>query len=89
MALVLDVNKIMVRVTKVADFKPQPFTILGWQVPEIREAISELEKKGVPFERHNLKEQDERRVWTAPGGARVAWFKDPDGNVLSLTQFPN
>jgi len=87
-ALVLDANGTVIRVTKVTDFKPQPFTILGWQVPDIRQAVSELADKGIQFERYGMKEQDERGVWTAPGGARVVWFKDQDGNLLSLTQFP-
>ena len=87
-ALVLDANGTMIRVTKVTDLKPQPFTILGWQVPDIRQAVSELGDKGIQFERYEMKEQDERGVWTAPGGARVVWFKDQDGNLLSFTQFP-
>jgi catechol 2,3-dioxygenase-like lactoylglutathione lyase family enzyme len=88
-ALVLDANGFMVRVTKVGDFNPQPFTILGWEVDDIGRLVSELEKKGLRLERYGMKGQDERGIWTAPGGARVAWFKDPDGNVLSLTQFPS
>ena len=87
-ALVLDVNGTMIRVTKVNDFKAQPFTILGWEVPDICQCVSELGAKGVQFERYGMKGQDEQGVWTAPGGARVAWFKDQDGNLLSLTQFP-
>lgn len=87
-ALVFDANGTKVRVTKVNDFKPQPFTILGWEVDDIGNVVSELEKKGLRFERYGMKEQDDRGIWTAPGRARVAWFKDPDGNVLSLTQFP-
>jgi catechol 2,3-dioxygenase-like lactoylglutathione lyase family enzyme len=85
-ALVLDANGIMVRVTKVPEFKPQQFTILGWEVQSIEEAVSALEERGVSFEQYGLKEQDHRGIWTAPGGARVAWFKDPDGNVLSVSQ---
>ena len=87
-ALVLDANGSMLRVTKVTDFKPQPFTILGWQVPDIRQTVSELGDRGIRFERYGMQEQNEQGIWTAPGGARVAWFKDPDGNVLSITQFP-
>jgi len=87
-ALVLDANGTVIRVTKATDFKPQPFAILGWQVADISQAVSELGDKGIHFERYGMKEQDKRGVWTAPGGARVVWFKDPDGNVLSLTQFP-
>jgi catechol 2,3-dioxygenase-like lactoylglutathione lyase family enzyme len=85
-ALVLDSNGIMVRVAKVTDFKPGPHTVLGWIVKDIKSHVAELEKRGVAFERYGFLEQDEHGIWTAPGGARGAWFKDPDGNVLSLTQ---
>jgi predicted enzyme related to lactoylglutathione lyase len=85
-ALVLDANGIMVRVTKVPEFKPQQFTILGWEVQSIEEVVSGSQQRGVSFEHYGLKEQDHRGIWTAPGGAKVAWFKDPDGNVLSVSQ---
>ena len=88
-ALALDANGIMLRVTNVPpSFKPQPFTILGWQVPDITETVSALKRKGVHFESYGLPTQDAEGIWTAPGGAKIAWFKDPDGNILSLTQFP-
>jgi catechol 2,3-dioxygenase-like lactoylglutathione lyase family enzyme len=88
-ALALDADGIMLRVTNVPpSFKPQPFTILGWQVPDIAKAVSELKRKGVRFESYGMPAQDADGIWTAPGGAKVAWFKDPDGNILSLTQFP-
>jgi catechol 2,3-dioxygenase-like lactoylglutathione lyase family enzyme len=87
-ALALDANGIMLRVTNVPpSFKPQPFTILGWQVPDIAAAVSTLKQKGVHFETYGSPTQDAEGIWTAPGGAKIAWFKDPDGNVLSLTQF--
>ena len=86
-ALVLDANGIMLRVTKVPEFKPQPFTILGWEVPDIAQAVSSLGEKGVHFEDYGLRGQDAQGIWSAPGGAKVAWFQDVDGNVLSLTQF--
>jgi predicted enzyme related to lactoylglutathione lyase len=60
--------------------------VLGFIVPDISAAIRELSGRGVNFERFPFVEQDADGVWTAPGGARVAWFKDPDGNTLSLTQ---
>jgi catechol 2,3-dioxygenase-like lactoylglutathione lyase family enzyme len=86
-ALVLDANGIMLRVTNVPpDFKPQPFTVLGWEVPDITKAVSEMRQEGVRFENYNLPAQDADGIWTAPGGAKVAWFKDPDGNILSVTQ---
>jgi catechol 2,3-dioxygenase-like lactoylglutathione lyase family enzyme len=88
-ALAFDANGIMLRVTNVPPaFKPQQFTILGWQVPDIAKAVSELNQKGVHFESYGLPTQDALGIWTAPGGVKVAWFKDLDGNVLSLTQFP-
>jgi catechol 2,3-dioxygenase-like lactoylglutathione lyase family enzyme len=88
-ALALDANGIMLRVTNVPPtFKPQPFTILGWQVPDIAKSVSDLKEKGVRFERYGMPTQDADGIWSAPGGAKIAWFKDPDGNLLSLTQFP-
>jgi catechol 2,3-dioxygenase-like lactoylglutathione lyase family enzyme len=88
-ALALDAAGIMLRVTNVPPtFKPQPFTILGWQVPDIAEAVAALKGKGVHFESYGLPTQDAEGIWTAPGGAKIAWFNDPDGNILSLTQFP-
>ena len=88
-ALALDANGIMLRVTNVPPtFKPQQFTIIGWQVPDIAETVSALKQKGVQFESYGLPTQDAEGIWTAPGGAKIAWFKDPDGNILSLTQFP-
>ncbi|SRR5260370_14745653 len=86
-ALVLDANGTMLRVTTVQDFKPQQFTILGWDVPNIDEAVSDLNQRGIRFEKYGMSGQDGRGIWKSPSGARVAWFKDPDGNVLSLTQF--
>jgi catechol 2,3-dioxygenase-like lactoylglutathione lyase family enzyme len=87
-AVALDADGIMLRVTIVpAGFQPQQFTILGWQVPNIAAAVSALKQKGVQFENYGLPAQDAEGIWTAPGGAKIAWFKDPDGNILSLTQF--
>jgi catechol 2,3-dioxygenase-like lactoylglutathione lyase family enzyme len=88
-ALVFDAHGRMVRVvdvSSVADFKPAPFTILGWTVGDIRKIARGLEEKGVKFERYPGMEQDKLGVWTSPSGAKVVWFKDPDGNVLSLTE---
>ena len=86
-AMVLDANGIMVRVSKVGpDFKPLPFTILGWQVSDIESVVPALAKRGVVFERYGFAEQDALGIWNAPGGDKVAWFKDPDGNVLSVSQ---
>jgi catechol 2,3-dioxygenase-like lactoylglutathione lyase family enzyme len=85
-ALVLDANGIMIRVAKVPEFKPAQFTILGWQVSDIEKMVEELEKKNVHFERFGFFEQDKLGIWTAPTGDKVAWFKDPDGNILSVSQ---
>ncbi len=86
-AMVLDANGIMVRVAKVApDWKPAQFTILGWEVSGIEDVVRQLQKKGVHFEIFGFFKQDELGIWTAPTGDKVAWFKDPDGNVLSVSQ---
>jgi catechol 2,3-dioxygenase-like lactoylglutathione lyase family enzyme len=86
-AMVLDANGIMVRVAKVPPpFTPAPFTILGWQVNEIGKIAAGLQAKGVHFERFGFFEQDDLGIWTAPTGDKVAWFKDPDGNILSVSQ---
>jgi catechol 2,3-dioxygenase-like lactoylglutathione lyase family enzyme len=84
-ALVLDANGIKVRVAK-AQFTPTPFTILGWQVTDIEKVAEELQQKGVQLERFGFFEQDKLGIWTAPSGDKVAWFKDPDGNILSVSQ---
>jgi catechol 2,3-dioxygenase-like lactoylglutathione lyase family enzyme len=85
-ALVLDANGIMLRVTKVPDHKPLPFTILGWQVSDIERDAAALRERGVQFERYGFPGQDDAGIWTAPSGDKVAWFKDPSGNTLSLSQ---
>jgi catechol 2,3-dioxygenase-like lactoylglutathione lyase family enzyme len=86
-ALVLDANGTMLRVTLVLGLVVQSFTIVGWQVPDIAATVRELGERGVQFTRYDGMEQDELGIWTTPGGDRVAWFKDPDGNTLSLTTF--
>jgi catechol 2,3-dioxygenase-like lactoylglutathione lyase family enzyme len=85
-ALVFDANGTMLRVVKVRDFAPLPFTVLGWHVDDIAAAARGLASAGVTFERFPGMEQDALGVWTSPGGSKVAWFKDPDGNTLSLSQ---
>jgi len=86
-AMVLDANGTMIRVAKVQpDFKPAIFTILGWEVTEIEKVVAAMTEKGVVFERFGFFEQDALGIWAAPGGAKVAWFKDPDGNTLSVSQ---
>jgi len=85
-ALVLDANGIMIRVANVKEFTPAQFTILGWKVSEIERVVQALQKKGVHFEMYGFPKQDEIGIWTAPTGDKVAWFKDPDGNILSLSE---
>jgi catechol 2,3-dioxygenase-like lactoylglutathione lyase family enzyme len=85
-ALAFDANGIMLRVQKVESLEPAPFTVLGWDVPDIGAAVKALAARGVTFARYPGLSQDPRGIWQAPSGARVAWFTDPDGNTLSLTQ---
>lgn len=86
-AVVLDANGTMLRLTPVPDLTPQPFTIAGWEVPDIGSAVDALASSGITFLHFDGLEQDPRGIWTTPGGDSVAWFTDPDGNTLSLTSF--
>ena len=86
-ALVFDAGGTMLRVVTVQELHPAPFTVLGWIVPNIHETIVDLKQKGVSFQRYEGMGQDDDGIWTSPSGAAVAWFKDPDGNTLSLTEF--
>jgi catechol 2,3-dioxygenase-like lactoylglutathione lyase family enzyme len=88
LALAFDANGTMLRVTGVREVTPAPSTVLGWAVPDIVTAVHELEARGVAFARYPGFEQDDQGIWIAPTGARVAWFSDPDGNTLSLTELP-
>jgi catechol 2,3-dioxygenase-like lactoylglutathione lyase family enzyme len=86
-ALVFDANGTKVRIPLVSVLASAPYTVLGWVVPDIEQALRELSARGVTFERIPNIEQDALGVWTAPQGvAKVAWFRDPDGNMLSITQ---
>jgi catechol 2,3-dioxygenase-like lactoylglutathione lyase family enzyme len=87
-ALVFDANGIMLRLGMAKELPPAHGTVLGWQVPEIITTVKSLTAAGVRFERFGGMNQDEFGIWTAPSGAKVAWFKDPDGNILSVTEFP-
>jgi catechol 2,3-dioxygenase-like lactoylglutathione lyase family enzyme len=86
-AFVFDVGGRMLRIQKVQTLVPAPHTALGWSVPDIRGAIESLMSRGVTFERYPGMLQDELGVWTSPDGHKVAWFRDADGNNLSLTEF--
>jgi catechol 2,3-dioxygenase-like lactoylglutathione lyase family enzyme len=85
-AMMFEANGVRLRIALVQEFKPAPFTILGWIVPDIAGTIRELAMKGVVFQRYDIFKQDDLGVCTFLSGEQVAWFKDPDGNTLSLTQ---
>ena len=86
-ALVFDAHGTMLRVTPVKEVQPAGYTVLGWQVTDIVAAATALKAAGVKFEHYPGLEQDDLGVWTVPGGAaKVAWFNDPDGNILSISQ---
>jgi catechol 2,3-dioxygenase-like lactoylglutathione lyase family enzyme len=87
-ALAFDAHGTMLRIQKVQKFEPAPHTALGWHVVDIAQTVTELRAKMVELERYPFMEQDAAGIWTAPSGAKVAWFKDPDGNLLSLTELP-
>ncbi len=84
-ALVFDMDGVMLRIGKAKEFTPAPGTVLGWEAEDMGAAVDELAEKGVTFERYSFMQQDERGIQTFPGGDQVAWFKDPDGNVLSIS----
>lgn len=87
-ALVFDANGIMLRLGMGKQLPPASGTVLGWQVRDIESIVHTLETAGVQFERYEFLEQDDSGIWTSPTGARVAWFKDPDGNTLSVSEHP-
>ena len=87
LACVFDANGTMLRVTAVPEVARAGYTVLGWRVADITAATRELSARGVTFLRFDGMDQDADGVWTSPGGGRIAWFADPDGNTLSLTQF--
>lgn len=87
-ACVLELDGATLRVTKVDDLRPQPFTVLGWVVDDVRPMLASLRAHGVEPRLYDGMAQDDDGVWTAPGGEHIAWFPDPDGNVLSLTGPP-
>jgi catechol 2,3-dioxygenase-like lactoylglutathione lyase family enzyme len=87
-ALVFDVDGMQLRIQKVRELTPQPHTVLGWSVRSIDKAVKEFESKGVQLERYEFLTQTESGIWNSPSGARIAWLKDPDGNLLSITELP-
>ena len=88
-ALVFESGGRFLRLTKVEAFTPQPFAVIAWQVEDLSSMVEGLRDRGVTFERYPGMEQDQLGIWSVPdGSARVAWFKDPDGNVLSMVSSP-
>lgn len=86
-ALVFDANGTMLRIQKAQAVTAAPYTLLGWRVEGIEAKVDALVERGVAFARYPHIPQDERGIWTTPDGARIAWFQDPDGNTLSLTEW--
>jgi len=86
-ACVFNANGTMLRITAVEEVANPGYTVLGWRVADIARSVTELESRGIVFVRYDGMEQDAHGVWTTPNGDRIAWFNDPDGNVLSLTEF--
>ena len=85
-ALAFDSNGTQLRIQKVERLQPPPFTVLGWEVSNVRQAVRALARAGVRFERYDFLEQDDLGIWKAPSGTKVAWFKDPDANLLSVAE---
>ena len=83
-ALVHETPGSQLRITLVDEVRAAPYTVLGWVVADLEGEIDRLVAAGVTFNRYDGMEQDDRGIWTAPSGARIAWFHDPDGNNLSL-----
>ncbi len=86
-AVVFDANGTMLRIAVVQEVAAAKYTVLGWQVPDIVATVRELQSAGIETERYGGMNQDELGIWKSPSGAQVAWFKDPDGNTLGVTQF--
>jgi predicted enzyme related to lactoylglutathione lyase len=85
-ALVLRVGGHMIRVVKLQNFTPLHATILGWEVDNIEKSVDWLKERAVATEKYHFVQDQERGIWSTPDGSKVAWFKDPDGNILSLSQ---
>jgi catechol 2,3-dioxygenase-like lactoylglutathione lyase family enzyme len=84
-ATVFDAGGTKLRISPVQELQPQPFTVLGWQVSDVPGTVKALTAKGVVFERYGFLQLDELGIWSPDGNVQVAWFKDPDGNLLSLS----
>lgn len=87
-ALVVSVGGHKIRIAKVPNFTPLQGTILGWEVEKIEAVVAWLRDRGVSTEKYSFVQDQELGIWTTPNGDRVAWFKDPDGNILSVAHHP-
>lgn len=85
-ALVMRVGGHQIRISKLQNFKPRQGTVLGWEVADIKKAVTWLASRGVALEKYPFVQDQELGIWTTPNGDKVAWFKDPDGNILSVSQ---
>lgn len=85
-ALVFELKGVELRISKVSTFNTMPFTVLDWQVPDLSNVMDKLENNGAKFEHYDAMGMDERNVWSSPDGTKIAWFKDPDGNILSISE---
>jgi catechol 2,3-dioxygenase-like lactoylglutathione lyase family enzyme len=85
-ALVMQAGESMIRIAKAGKFTPAQYTVMGWEVTDIEATVKWLTGRGVIFEKYPFVQDQEHGIWTTPNGDKVAWFKDPDGNVLSLSQ---
>lgn len=85
-ALVMLAGDHKIRIAKVKHLTPAPYTVLGWEVEDIEAMVKWLTGRGVVFEKYSFVQDQKLGIWTTPNGDKVAWFKDPDGNVLSVSQ---
>lgn len=85
-ALVVKAGEQKIRITKIPNYSPLRGTILGWEVEKIEEVVRWLGQRGVTTEKYPFAQDKELGIWTAPGGDKVAWFKDPSGNILGISQ---
>ena len=85
-ALVFSIANGQLRIQKVQQVSPPAYTCMGWEVDDIETVVATLSDRGVVFDQYDGLQQSEHRIWTSPSGAKIAWFRDPDGNTLSLTQ---
>lgn len=86
-AITLRTGPTDIRIARMEAFSPAPYTLLGWKVPDIEATAQQFIAAGISFERYPFLQQDTTGIWSAPdGAAKVAWFKDPDGNILSISQ---